>query len=90
VGSGRTVPLPDRRAKHTLDREHQVFRAAVLERAGYQCERCGAYDVRLIADHIIEVRDGGTHDPDNGQALCDSCHRKKTIKARALRAGVIY
>jgi 5-methylcytosine-specific restriction endonuclease McrA len=66
-----------------------VFRVAVLQRADYQCERCGARG-RLIADHIVEVRDGGTHDPANGQALCDSCHRKKTIKQRALRTGATY
>ena len=31
------------------------------------------------ADHIIEVKDGGETVLENGEALCLSCHQKKTI-----------
>lgn len=29
-------------------------------------------------DHIVAKRDGGTDDPSNLQALCHSCHSRKT------------
>lgn len=32
------------------------------------------------ADHIIEVADGGTDHPDNGQGLCKACHAQKTSR----------
>lgn len=68
---------------------HTEWKAAVLERAGHQCERCGVKNgfececcsqvVRLHAHHIksyaqyTELR----YDIDNGEALCPSCHHKE-------------
>ena len=49
---------------------------------GYQCPMNGkpfdesGYDI----DHIKELRDGGTNDLSNLQALCVSCHRVKTTR----------
>lgn len=39
-------------------------------------ERVKATDL----DHIISKARGGTDDPDNLQALCHSCHSKKTAR----------
>lgn len=62
------------------------FRAAVLAAADHECAMCGG--VATEADHIIEVSDGGSPtDPNNGQALCRSCHQFKTQQARRARAA---
>lgn len=57
----------------------RVLRMAILERDGFKCRSCGAPG-RLEVDHIKPVR---THpelsfEPGNLQALCGSCHMKKT------------
>ena len=55
--------------------------------AGWACVRCGS-GVRLIADHIVERKDGGAElDPANVEVLCHACHQAKTAKARAKRAS---
>jgi 5-methylcytosine-specific restriction enzyme A len=44
--------------------------------------------VRLIADHIIEIDDGGAPlDFNNGMTLCVACHNKKTAQAAQARRG---
>lgn len=63
----------------TSTRRWQSLRAAILERDGYRCKKCGARG-RLEVDHVKPVR---THpalafDPQNLQALCPSCHTQKT------------
>ena len=56
------------------------------ERGGF-CERCGSAH-RVIADHIIERRDGGADlDRANIELLCQACHNRKTAAARARRAS---
>ena len=41
---------------------------------------------RLYADHIIEIKDGGSLlDINNGQALCASHHESQTVAARIQR-----
>jgi 5-methylcytosine-specific restriction protein A len=71
--------------------EHQAWRRAVIGRAGGRCQdpscktphRIG---MRLFADHVTELRDGGSPtDPANGRALCGACHTRKTAAARARR-----
>ena len=57
----------------------KVLRMAILERDGFRCKHCGCAG-RLEVDHIQPVR---THPdlsfaPGNLQALCPSCHTKKT------------
>ncbi len=77
-------PPPKEPEPHYLTKEHRQWRAEVLRRAGYACEKCGARGVKLYADHIVELKDGG--DPlGHGQALCAACHTKKTIARRADR-----
>jgi hypothetical protein len=46
---------------------------AVLERAGYACERCGRRQ-GLQIHHIDRVCHGGTHDPARLALLCKVCH----------------
>ncbi len=75
--------LPD---PHYGSTAHRDWRAAVLARAGHACQRCGRLGVRLFADHVVELRDGGAAlDVTNGQALCGACHTSKTVAARAAR-----
>lgn len=76
----------DMTAKHhryskrvTATKRWQVLRMEILERDGFRCKACGARG-RLEIDHIKPVR---THPelsfaPDNLQALCPSCHTRKT------------
>jgi hypothetical protein len=66
--------------------EFREWRDLVITRAGNACEKCGRRGVRLFADHIKEIRDGGARlDPVNGQSLCGSCHTLKTGAERARR-----
>lgn len=43
----------------------------------------------LVLDHIVSIRNGGSHHPDNLQVLCDSCNARKSglVDARAGRSG---
>lgn len=74
---------------HYLTPEHRAWREAVLQRAGGRCQALDCTTPghgRLIADHIVELRDGGAAlDLRNGQALCLPCHTRKTIAERAAR-----
>lgn len=79
-------PEPKRADPELLTPGHKAWRERVLRRAGYACEKCGRKDGMLFADHVIERRDGGRpFDPFNGQALCGSCHSKKTAAERQKR-----
>ena len=66
--------------------EHRTWSKAIIARGGSRCAVCGASGVRLFADHIVEIKDGGAPlDLANGQALCGRHHTLKTIAARAGR-----
>ena len=79
-------PPPKEADAELLTAEHRAWRSAVLKRAGFKCEVCGASGVRLYADHIVERQDGGAAlDPDNGQCLCGKHHTLKTARVRAER-----
>ncbi len=97
---GRAVqPPPQGKATdpYYLSPDHRAWRAAVLARAGYQCQavehgrRCtkGSPHHRLFADHIIERQDQPSLalDVANGQCLCGAHHTIKTMQARASRLG---
>lgn len=65
--------------KVTRTKRWKTLRAEILERDGYRCQSCGCGG-RLEVDHIKPVR---THPelsyaPGNLQALCPSCHTRKT------------
>lgn len=85
----RLRPAPKQVDSHYSTPEHKAWRSAVVRAAGYRCQGigCGAQGVKLYADHIVEIKDGG--DPlstANGQALCAPCHGRKTASARGQRA----
>jgi len=51
-----------------------------------QCESIQLYIPSVICDHIIELKDGGAPlDEANVQALCASCHNKKTASEKNKR-----
>ena len=86
------APAPKRADAHYLSPEHRAWRAVVLARAANRCQSLFCETPqrgsgrRLFADHIVEIKDGGAAlDPENGQALCGSCHALKTVSARASR-----
>jgi hypothetical protein len=84
----RTVPMgfPKVREGHYATGAHRAWAAAVVERAGQACQKCGRTGCRLYADHVVELKDGGAPlDTANGQALCGSCHTTKTAEARSAR-----
>ena len=72
-----------------LDRNaHAAWRRQVLNRDGHTCRSCGAPATE--ADHIVNraARPDLAYDLDNGQALCQPCHRAKTkAEAAAGRAA---
>jgi 5-methylcytosine-specific restriction enzyme A len=93
----RTVKRPDKPLDPFYNTPGFIaFRAEVIGRAGRRCEaiergvRCTkAWPThRVYADHIVELRDGGSpFDPRNGQCLCASHHQSKTFLARQSRMG---
>jgi len=58
----------------------KALRARVIFEADYQCAGCGRIVLALEVDHIL--RHGGVYarfwDRANLQALCRSCHQRKT------------
>ncbi len=65
--------------KVTRTARWKVLRMAILERDGFRCKGCGCGG-RLEVDHIKPVRTHPdlSYTPGNLQALCPSCHTKKT------------
>lgn len=69
-------------AWRTLVADIKRVRGARCERAG-----CATPTHRIIADHIVERKDGGADlDPSNIELLCFGHHQQKTAAARAARA----
>jgi predicted kinase len=65
--------------KVTRTKRWKALRAEILERDGYRCQSCGCGG-RLEVDHIKPVRTHPelSYEPRNLQALCPSCHTRKT------------
>ena len=51
-----------------------AWRRWVYQRAGYRCQVCGRWGLRLHAHHIVPVSRGGPTTPENLMALCEECH----------------
>ncbi|MCW5695800.1 MAG: HNH endonuclease [Bauldia sp.] len=88
-------PAPKQTDPHYLTPAHREWRRQVLQRDGYQC-RDPEHDparprsgVRLFADHIVELKDGGAAlDVSNGLARCASCHAAKTHREKRRRQAI--
>ena len=76
---GRLKRYKRHSAKVTRSRRWKAVRLLVLRRDEFRCVECGARD-RLEVDHIEPVRDRPdlAFEIDNLQALCASCHSRKT------------
>jgi hypothetical protein len=60
-------------------------RRALLEAAGYKCQRCGSTE-SLQVDHIEPLWEGGEPTFENGQVLCRVCHLQKSKDEGSLGA----
>jgi hypothetical protein len=60
-----------------------VLRFQVLSRDNFRCIYCGASkeDAKLVIDHVIPVRDGGTNDIGNLATACQPCNAGKGARA---------
>jgi len=82
----QTVPPLPRETNPAYRTSHHVgWALQVKRRAGFACQRCGRQEQRMFADHIVELKDGGTWTLDNGQCLCGSCHTTKTVIEKTKR-----
>jgi len=62
---------------YRLPRNWKYLRHAVFERDDYACVICGSR-ANIECDHRIARHQGGSHEMDNLQTLCRSCHIEKT------------
>ena len=63
-------------------------RERVRKRDRGKCASCGRRSRKWEHDHIVPLKDGGSHALDNIQTLCVPCHKVKTAReagARVLR-----
>lgn len=70
--------------------EWRALAASVKAKRGSQCEApgCGRKGY-VIADHKVELRDGGAAlDEANIQLLCAPCHGRKTEQRKRERMGL--
>ena len=59
-------------------RRWRVVRRRVFERDGWRCRKCGGAG-RLECDHVTPIHRGGAAwDEANLQALCRTCHIRKS------------
>lgn len=83
---GRVRAAPKVAEGFYQSREWRQMVAGIKRDRGAWCERCGSTE-RVIADHIVERKDGGADlDPSNIELLCAKHHAAKTAQSRARRA----
>lgn len=61
-----------------MGNKREIFKE-LCKRDGYRCKMCkrSGADEKLTIDHIVQIRDGGSHDLTNLQLLCQPCHSIK-------------
>ena len=80
---------PSRANRPATGSEKARLRRATLAGDSWTCRWCGVVDRSgrsLQADHITPLSLGGTNDLENMQALCISCHLKKSKAEQAAAA----
>lgn len=83
----RLKPPPKTAEQFYQSPEWRRLVAQIKRERGNWCERCGSKH-RVIADHIVERKDGGADlDPSNIELLCFTHHQQKTASERAKRAA---
>lgn len=65
---------------------NRLLRKKVFERDQGLCARCGRYDPKWEADHVLPLSLGGRDDLANFQTLCRIHHRDKTVAEAPARA----
>jgi hypothetical protein len=65
-----------------------VVRFEVFQRDNFRCIYCGATkeETKLVVDHVIPVRDGGTNDMGNLATACQPCNAGKAARSVILPA----
>lgn len=85
--------LPPEKTADTIYRSPEwraLVERLIVERAricqDVQCPTPGRWQGRLIADHVVEIKDGGAPlDPRNVLLRCSTCHARKTAREAAAR-----
>ena len=65
----------------------QKIRRAVMARDRYQCQLCGCVSMAHEVDHVVPLEQGGANEMDNLRLTCVECHKAKTAREAAARAG---
>jgi 5-methylcytosine-specific restriction protein A len=79
----------DSAAQRGYDRTWQRLRIMALRREPL-CRHCklkGKYEFATEVDHIVPLAAGGENTFSNLQALCKSCHSRKTAREQARGKG---
>lgn len=81
------VPQIKGRLKFAIP-SHAALRSFVIARDGGKCVDCGCNDEqRLVADHVVSRRNGGSHHPDNLRCRCNRCNARKSALVDARGAA---
>jgi 5-methylcytosine-specific restriction endonuclease McrA len=84
----RLRPSPKQALPFYRSPEWRALVGLVTSKRGKVCEQCGASGY-VIADHVIELRDGGASlDESNIMLLCSPCHGRKTAQRKRERSGL--
>ncbi|MBB5684311.1 HNH endonuclease signature motif containing protein [Sphingobium boeckii] len=84
----RLRPAPKIPDPFYQSKEWRSLVASIKRERGSRCQRHGCVSVeRIIADHIVERKDGGADlERSNIELLCFTHHQQKTAAARRRRA----
>jgi hypothetical protein len=82
-GKDRAPDYPETEDRAKLSAKQRA--ALVLKQEG-RCALCACKPRKFEGDHIQELWEGGTNEPDNWQMLCPPCHKLKSGAAAKRRA----
>jgi 5-methylcytosine-specific restriction enzyme A len=87
----RIAPIPKMADAFYLSAEWRALVDGIKRERGWKCEvkGCGAHPpVRILGDHIIELKDGGAAlDRRNVMLMCLPCHNTKTAAVKRGRGA---